>query len=160
MIVLLDPWIRITWLVKPLCQCCGELSISTPNISKAIYTLDRWGKGGWQHLEAWAIAPSRHVVWCLDPQNPPFHACVLAFEVGTSGCMFRFPASSLHVMSTLGIWDCSLLGASIGDFWPSCGVFFVFDACDRSLFGVSVDNFPSALHGSDWKVLEGWIDKL
>ena len=35
------------------------------------------------------------------------------------------------------------------------GMDLVLDACDCSLFSVWIDNFPSALHGSDCAVLEG-----
>lgn len=119
----------------------GEFPIFNPSISKATYTPIR--RGGLQHLEAQAIAPSA--------------GCSMlgsAFEARTTGVMLRFPASSLHVMSVVGAGHYILLGVSIGDFWPSSDV-FVLDACHCSLSGLSIDDFPSALHGSDYKAFDG-----
>ena len=56
--------------------------------------LDGHRRGGLQHPEVQSIAPSRQVVSVV--------AFFLALELGTSGLMLGFSASSLHVMLALG----------------------------------------------------------
>ena len=74
--------------------------------------------------------------------------------------MLEFPAPNLDSMlcwpSVFGITSC--LASQLAISGLAVVVFFFFlvlDVCDCSLFGAWIDNFPSALHGSDCKVLEG-----